>query len=390
MSIEFRCTQCQRLLRTGDDAAGKQAQCPGCATVLTVPAAAGEVASGSAPPVLGAAPSPTGATPFGPSSPGATPFGSPWAEAASGGPQGPGGPVNPYQSPGDFHGSPSWLPAGPQAPVVPTILGLDGLFDLFGRTWTVFKDQYGMCLGLYLATIGLSLLANIVVQVIQLLTQATSHDPAVVAIVTMVVSLAAYVFGIWIGLGLLRGMISIARGQPTSVGVLFSGGPFLIPMILACLILGLIVAGILLVAAAIGGGVAYVGFQGVGNERWIAALVGTIVLAFIPLVVLFLMFSPFRCFIVDRNADALESLNLSRQITNGNKLILLLRNLLVSIVGGIVILATCFLGLFFAVGPYLELMAAMFYLAMSGQTTADQLRYESWQNPPPMPPFPSV
>ncbi len=31
MPIEFRCLQCGKLLRTGDDTAGKQAKCPECA-----------------------------------------------------------------------------------------------------------------------------------------------------------------------------------------------------------------------------------------------------------------------------------------------------------------------------------------------------------------------
>lgn len=39
MAIEFRCPNCQKLLRVGDDAAGKQAKCPGCATAVTVPSA---------------------------------------------------------------------------------------------------------------------------------------------------------------------------------------------------------------------------------------------------------------------------------------------------------------------------------------------------------------
>jgi hypothetical protein len=37
MTIEFRCTQCQRLLRTGDETAGRQAQCPECGTISPVP-----------------------------------------------------------------------------------------------------------------------------------------------------------------------------------------------------------------------------------------------------------------------------------------------------------------------------------------------------------------
>jgi TM2 domain-containing membrane protein YozV/phage FluMu protein Com len=39
MAIEFRCTNCNRLLRVGDDTAGKRAKCPQCSTVLTIPAA---------------------------------------------------------------------------------------------------------------------------------------------------------------------------------------------------------------------------------------------------------------------------------------------------------------------------------------------------------------
>ncbi len=35
--IEFRCTQCRKLLRIGREAAGKQAQCPECNSVLLVP-----------------------------------------------------------------------------------------------------------------------------------------------------------------------------------------------------------------------------------------------------------------------------------------------------------------------------------------------------------------
>lgn len=37
MPIEFRCSQCGRLLRTGDDTAGQQAQCPECDAIGTVP-----------------------------------------------------------------------------------------------------------------------------------------------------------------------------------------------------------------------------------------------------------------------------------------------------------------------------------------------------------------
>jgi uncharacterized membrane protein/DNA-directed RNA polymerase subunit RPC12/RpoP len=37
MPIEFRCTQCRKLLRTQDDTAGKQAKCPVCGTLVLIP-----------------------------------------------------------------------------------------------------------------------------------------------------------------------------------------------------------------------------------------------------------------------------------------------------------------------------------------------------------------
>jgi hypothetical protein len=37
MAIEFRCSSCGRLLRVGDEAAGKMAQCPECGAQSTIP-----------------------------------------------------------------------------------------------------------------------------------------------------------------------------------------------------------------------------------------------------------------------------------------------------------------------------------------------------------------
>jgi len=65
MPIEFRCTNCQKLLRTQDDTAGKQAKCPTCGTILRIPSPASgppplEPMAGGPPassPFAGAAPS---------------------------------------------------------------------------------------------------------------------------------------------------------------------------------------------------------------------------------------------------------------------------------------------------------------------------------------------
>lgn len=62
MPIEFRCGQCGKLLRTGDETAGKQAKCPSCGTVQPIPLSPGfeTFSSPPVPDVFGELPSAPG------------------------------------------------------------------------------------------------------------------------------------------------------------------------------------------------------------------------------------------------------------------------------------------------------------------------------------------
>ena len=42
MTIEFNCPRCDKVLRTTDDKAGRQAKCPGCGELITIPEWSGE------------------------------------------------------------------------------------------------------------------------------------------------------------------------------------------------------------------------------------------------------------------------------------------------------------------------------------------------------------
>jgi hypothetical protein len=75
MAIEFRCTQCQKLLSVADNTEGKQAKCPNCGATLKIPAL----------PIVPAAPAGDQPTPSAGGSEAPAPLGSPT--------------VNPYQSP---------------------------------------------------------------------------------------------------------------------------------------------------------------------------------------------------------------------------------------------------------------------------------------------------
>jgi len=121
MPIEFRCCQCQRLLRTPDDAAGKSARCPECGTFTTVPFPAPP-----GPPLPpGAASGP--ASPFAGNVPASNTVGeSPFAGATSGGFQ-----ENPCQSP--TQSAPVYSPTPPtdSSALTSLILGCIALASFF-------------------------------------------------------------------------------------------------------------------------------------------------------------------------------------------------------------------------------------------------------------------
>ncbi|MBX7164762.1 MAG: hypothetical protein K1X74_00315 [Pirellulales bacterium] len=73
MSIEFRCTSCNKLLRTGDDTAGRQVKCPVCGTALTIPQPANDLGNLPNEPNAGPPPPP----PPGPGLGGENPYQSP-------------------------------------------------------------------------------------------------------------------------------------------------------------------------------------------------------------------------------------------------------------------------------------------------------------------------
>ena len=144
MAIEFRCGQCNNLLRTEDDTAGKQAQCPQCGAIATVPTAAA---------VSGGLPPPPGDNPFGAA--GGQP--SPATESSS-----------PFQSP-IAGGTPAVVPPKPGKVLAIAILTLVGgalaalwavmdLFMAFGVCFTILFVPYEIVLAVLAITKGIRLL----------------------------------------------------------------------------------------------------------------------------------------------------------------------------------------------------------------------------------------
>ncbi len=91
MAIEFRCVQCGRLLRTGDETAGRMAQCPECGSQTPIPVPAEET---PVTPLDIEPPEPNAPGSTFPGSVGGTPFGAGPADSRDS--------ENPYQPPGQY------------------------------------------------------------------------------------------------------------------------------------------------------------------------------------------------------------------------------------------------------------------------------------------------
>ena len=340
MPIEFRCAQCGKLLRTPDETAGKQAKCPECGAVMRIPAPV----PGSPLPVPGPGP--------------ANPFARPVAPPPPSHP----GPENPYQSPVDYALPRPTFAAAPGA-IVRTPLDFG---DVFSRTWRIFADQWLMCAGAWLiAFIINSVASQVLVNGVALIGVA-AHDEAVRIVLMTLGQLAANIFSLWIGIGQGLFFLKAARGQQPSLGELFRGGPYFLTVLMAGLLFFLaqlaMAACFVLPAMAI----SWLAMPNAEVPMRLLVGVGTgVALAIVPCTIVSLMFSQFYYLILDRNAGITESLRVSKEITSGNKLMIFAIGLVAGLAGGVLVLLTCCIGIL-AVAPYMALLGAVMYLAMTG------------------------
>lgn len=278
MPIEFPCSQCGKLLRTGDDTAGREARCPACQAITVVPQPGG----GGAPPAEGAPPSqgappppsyiPTPATNF-----------------------------NAYQAPMTDAAA---VPADSRLEVVPGQLDLGAVLN---AAWSVFKARWTDVILGALVVIGMSIGFSVVRAVVE---AATSRNQALHATVLTAFVVVDLLFQSWIAVGNIRYMLQIARGEPARLEVLFSGLDVLLPFLGGMILFGLAF---------------FVGF----------------VLLIVPGIIIAMMFSQALYLIADRRLPVFAAFSTSRAVMVGNKLTLFATGLVaigLSILG---VLACC-------------------------------------------------
>lgn len=234
---------------------------------------------------------------------------------------------NPYRSP-QYGG-------GPTTAREPLSSALVQIQDLIDRTWVIFKGHWVECVVACL--IFFAVLSAFVLAVLFLAALSAAVFGRLIAwpVWSMVITASVFVLFGWLLSGLIQFFLRIARGQPTELGMLFNGGPQATSMALAWVAFGVMV---------------WIGFC----------------LLVVPGVILALMLWPSFWIIADRNAGVVESFEMARRITAGNKWTLFLTLFLVNLVGGIVVVITSGLGNLI-VTPFLCLLHTVAYLQMTGQ-----------------------
>ena len=293
MPIEFRCTHCDRLLRTPDGTSGKEAKCPQCGAIVKIPEPVQTTAAPPSPP----------------------PELSPHVESG-----------NPYQSP-----IATSMAAAPQGEIHrgfhPTRIDLG---DVLSRAWQIFKANMWPCVGVAAPVVLLGLVQNGRVRL----------DDGVLIRVPPGIAFALSIVQFWLLLGLLTYMLKVARGEPARFSDVFTGGPLFLPAL------------------------------GVGILLFVVVVIGFLLFC-IPGIVVFTMFLPAILILIDQHAGVIDSLKMAKQATTGNKLTLFAMISIVGMGGLLFSLLTCLLGTFFA-APFMYLLFCVSYLAMTGQTTAEQ------------------
>lgn len=356
--IDFRCTQCGKLLRAPDDAVGKQAKCPACGNIQPI-AADGGAAAGANPfaggPVAGGPPPVPGA-------------GNPFAT----GPAAPGAPSsdNPYAAPA-YDPRVGTFAAG-ATPYAPTRISVG---EVLSSAWTIFTNNLGNLLALgamFVALFGLfyALIASMVFGMIGVGGGNANQVGAIFAGV-VVVGIVGGIAALWLSLGAISYVIKIARGQPVTFGEVFSAARFLPTAIGAYLLMMLISFGATFVVLI---PIGMIGALAANNEAVsaIAGLVGQLLNFGLSMLISIVMAFVFP-FIVDRDAGVMEAIRGSFELATRNflSLIVIWIVLVVVTIAGII---PCGLGLFFAV-PYAFLAWIVSYLRASGQRTAVDLAY---------------
>jgi hypothetical protein len=246
--------------------------------------------------------------------------------------------------------------------------------DIFNWSYSIFKSNMGICIGIVIGALLLNLGINFGLGLVLGAVGAAVEDKWVTLALNAATQLVGIIIQTWLTIGMTRGLLKIARSQPVSFDVVFSGGRYMVPVIVAGIVFALILA-LLLVPVGLVVGIVLWAQQDVVVSFGVGALafaVGIVVMLY-----LFARLGQFFYLIIDRNTGALESIRMSWQLTEqraGTIIVLYFLQAAIQIAG---FLAVC-VGLIFAI-PLNSMISVVTYLALTGKVKAPESPITIWE-----------
>jgi len=346
--IDFPCPDCDKTLRVPDGAEGRQAQCPKCGHVVTVP--------GDSTPAAPPTPLKTERDAF--------------ADIDVRRTATTGDEVNPYSAPSAVDQVEDLTAVDPDRPLQYRKVAFS---EALHHVWTILMDQLGTCVlaGLILFAVGMAaymglgtiaFLGMILTSGFEAFEEAgpPPDPPMVVMIPLMIVFYTGFfLFYAWLQAGMVAFFLGVARGNRPSFGAIFSGHPFILRMLAFNLLMALLSVPLSFCFV----------MPGIALQEPAVTLVG--MFAFYPTYMVIYAAASVVAppLIVDRRMSVFASLAATVQYMPGNLIATVGVLLVVSVLGSFLLLFTCGIG-WLVVFPAIVLTLNVLYLLVTGQPTA--------------------
>jgi hypothetical protein len=233
--------------------------------------------------------------------------------------------------------------------------------DVFNWSWAIFNSRSLPCISLFWGMVGLNTAFALGTQLLLERVLAAGPEPAVVFFTFVIVALARLFVQVWLGIGMSRGLISVARHEPVSFDVIFSGRGRVATMMLAGIIVFVIIgAPILLLSLVIVATYLSMArveplsvllvfvFGGGSGAAWIIYMAARLM--------------QFYFLVIDREVDVFQSIQWSWRLTRDRASTIILVSMLQFCVGLAGFLACC-VGCIVAL-PLSSMMGVVTYLAL--------------------------
>jgi len=235
--------------------------------------------------------------------------------------------------------------------------------DVFAWSWTIFKERMIPCIYLFWSVMCVNLAIGFATDKLLNGLLLVVREPAFLLFLRFIINLTGVVVPLWLGIGMNLGLIKIARHEPVSFDVIFTGGRSVLRVFLGSILIGVIVGAPLYVVAA--GLVAlFLTMQPMESLTALLLFVLGCGLAAVLLLYLVARLMQFYYLVIDRDLGVMESIQRSWQLTTDRAATIMLVYLLQICVFMAGLIACC-VGLIFA-WPLCALINVVTYLALTG------------------------